>query len=597
MLPTGGAEPILTGDGFWDSPFPADARLVGGHPDLTGFPGAGGVPIFEAYIALGATLDGWGTNSPIYVRFAAPPDMGAFPDPAGSLADDSPVLLLDIDPGSPQRGQAIPVVSELRETGDQYGATNLLAVAPLPGFPLRAATKYALVLTPPFAATGQMPTGWEDDPYWLELVQVLGARGLPSTQVAVATVFTTQDPVAELAKVAWQIQSGRLGRPVWEPELTLREEARSYLLYEGHVALPIGQEGERPYRQTGGGFVFDAFGRPLVQGWERVVFALTVPTDPMPEAGWPLVLYSHGTGGDHLTFASGSDAEGPAIANRGVAMFGVAQPLHGDRATPDTLPDLDTFNYANPAAGRTTFRQGAADQIWLAERLAETTSDFVYDGKAIRLNHDRLSFFGHSQGAMVGALGASWLSLRCNAVGLSEAGGGTAASALLKVDPFPIEPILAGFVGVEAGTLTTMHPVLALVQMLSEPTDPLNYASAWFAEAPSWPGTRPVAVLLTEGLEDTYTPPLTIESLATAAHLPVVGRMYAEPEGFDLRGLGADSRPAKGNVRGWDDSRVTAGLAQFPGQGHFAIYDDRDAKGLYKDFLESAAAGDPELPE
>jgi hypothetical protein len=49
-------------------------------------------------------------------------------------------------------------------------------------------------------------------------------------------------------------------------------------------------------------------------------------------------------------------------------------------------------------------------------------------------------------------------------------------------------------------------------------------------------------------------------------------------------------------VTAFDGSRVTAGLAQFEGQGHFAIYDDRDARSLYKDFLETAAAGAPELP-
>jgi len=150
-------------------------------------------------------------------------------------------------------------------------------------------------------------------------------------------------------------------------------------------------------------------------------------------------------------------------------------------------------------------------------------------------------------------------------------------------------------VGVEPGTLTTFHPVLALVQMLSEVTDPLNYAPDWFAEAPEW-AARPVPMLLTEGLLDTYTPPVTIEALATAGRVPVVGELYAEPEGFALRGLGADARPAEGNAEGWDGEPVTAGLAQFPDQDHFAIYHDPDARGLYKDFLESAVHGAAELP-
>jgi hypothetical protein len=591
-----GVAPILTGSGFWDTPFPSDTRLVDGHPDLRAFPGGGDVPIFDTYLALGPLLDGWGTNSPVYVRFSDTIDESLLPDPASSLEADSPIVLLDVDPASPHRGERFPVVTEFTTTPDQYGASNLLAVAPLPGFPLRPATTYALVVTSPVGMPGTMPADWVDDAYWAGTTATLREQGVDLGGVAAATRFTTQDPVRELSRIAGAIQSGRVGRPAWEPALTLREEGTSVRVYEGYVTVPIWQAGERPYREEGGGFSFDEAGRPLVQGWERVRFGLTIPQGEPPEGGWPIVLYSHGTGGDHLSFTDSKDAEGPGLGYRGLAMFGISQPLHGDRGTDDTNVELDTFNYTNPEAGRTSFRQGAADQIWLAELLRTPGNDFAFEGAAIPIRHDRLAFFGHSQGAMVGALGAPWLARRCNAVGLSAAGGGTAASALLKVDPIPVEPILAAAIGVPSGTLTPMHPVLGLVQLLSEATDPLNYGPWWFAEDPPWPTGGPVSILLTEGTEDTYTPPFTIESLATAARLPVVGEMVSEPAGFALRGLGAQARPQQDNVTAFDGSRVTAGLAQFKGQGHFAIYDDRDARSLYKDFLETAAAGAPELP-
>lgn len=592
--PYTGSAVILEGEGFWDRPFPSDTRMVEGHPDLTGFPGAGVMPIFDTYLALAPALDGWGTNSPIYVRFAEPIAADLLPDPEASLAEDSPVMLLDVDMRSPFRGERFPVVAQFTEEPDQYGATNLLAVAPMPGFPLRPATRYALVVRSPLARPGAMPSGWEEDPYWLGTVDTLLTAGVDLESIGAATRFTTQDPVVELARVAEAIQSGRVGRPVWEPEVTMRGEGSSVNVFEGFVTVPIWQAGERPYHE-GGGFVFDAAGNAQVQGWERVRFALTVPKDKAPEGGWPLVLYSHGTGGDYTSFTEGSTAEGPALGYRGLAVFGISQPLHADRGTEDTNVEFDTFNYTNPEAGRTSFRQGAADQIWLAERLTEAGNDFVIDGTPIRVRHDQLSFFGHSQGAMVGALGAPWLARRCNAVGLSAAGGGTAASAILKVDPIPVEPLLAAAMGVPSGTLTTLHPVLGLVQMLSEATDPMNYAPYWFSEAPLWPAGPPVSILLTEGLEDTYTPPFTIESLATAARLPVAGSMPSEPAGYPLRGLRAYERPLAANAPSWTGSAVTAGLAQFPGQGHFAIYDDADAKDLYKDFLESAAEGAPEL--
>ncbi|MBM4390171.1 MAG: hypothetical protein FJ090_03535 [Deltaproteobacteria bacterium] len=594
---THGTTPVLEGEGFFDSPFPSDSRLVEGRPSLEGFPGSGAVPLFDAYIALAPVMDGWGTNSPAYVRFTEPIDESALPSPAGSLEADSAIVLVDIDARSARRGERFPIVTQFWSVSDQYGADNLLAIAPMAGFPLRPSTTYALVLRPPLARLGAMPEGWKDDPAYLPLRETLLAIDLDDDSVAVATTFTTQDPTRELALVVQSIRSGEIGVPPWEPELTLHEDRGDYAVFEGFVTIPIWQEGERPYREEGGGLVFSG-DRPLVQGWERVEFGLTVPSGEPPGSGWPLVVYSHGTGGDHLSFcAYGThDEEGGGMADRGVAMLGIAQPLHDDRATPDTSAEFDTFNYMNPAAGRTSFRQGAADQVWLVERLSASGSDFSFDGVTIPIDHERLSFFGHSQGAMVGALGASFLSTRVRAVGLSAAGGGTAEAALSKVDPIPTAPLLAAALGIDEANLSVLHPVLGIVQMLSEVTDPMNYGPNWIAEEPGWEA-RAVPVLMTEGLEDTYTPPRTIEALATAARLPIAGEMLYEPLGFDLRGLGAEDRPVEDNVVGYDGNEVTAGLAQFADQGHFAVYYDRDARNLYRDFLESASYGSPELPE
>lgn len=592
-----GVTPVLAGPDFFDTPFPSDERLVDGRPSLEGFPGSSDVPLMANYIALAPEMDGWGTNSPVYVRFEEPIDESLLPSAEESVAAGSPVLLVDIDARSNHRGELVPVVAQFWDQADQYGADNLLAVAPLPGFPLRPRTTYALLLRPPLARPGALPDDWETDARYLAVRETLLALDVGTDDLAAIVTFTTQDPARELALVTREIQSGALGRPPWEPELSLYDDRGDYRVFEGYVTVPVWQRGERPYRSEGGGFAFEG-DRPLVAAWERVRFGLTVPTGDAPEGGWPLVVYSHGTGGDHLSFCDrGSiDEEGDGMAARGVAMLGIAQPLHDDRATSDTSAELDTFNYLNPEAGRTSFRQGAADQVWLVERLAEAGTAFRYEGRSIEIDHDRLSFFGHSQGAMVGALGASFLSTRVRAVGLSAAGGGTAEAAITKVDPVATAPILAAALGIDEDSLSVLHPVLGIVQMLSEVTDPLNYGPNWFAEAPGWEA-RPVPILLTEGLDDTFTPPRTIEALATAARLPIAGEMLYEPRGFALRGLGAEARPLERNVQGYDGTEVTAGLAQFADQGHFAVYDDKDARDLYRDFLETASYGSPELPK
>lgn len=588
-----GVLPILSGEGFFDTPFPADVRLVDGHASLEGFPGSADVPLFAAYVNLAPELDGWGTNSPIYLRFEDVIDESVVPRAEQSVTPGAALQLFDIDARSLHRGETIPVTTQFWEDSDQYGADNLLAVMPVPGFPLRPATKYALVLTSPLASTGAMPEFWQDDPYWLPLLETLSTRGLAPEQVAAATVFTTSTPLAETTRIAEAIQQREIGFPPWEPELTIYDESSSVVTYEGFVTVPIWQRGERPYRDEGGGFVFDDGGSPVVQGWERVKFALTVPGGNEPPAeGWPLVVYSHGTGGDHLSFTrSTTDDEGPGMARRGVAMFGIAQPLHDDRKTPTTSEEFDTFNYLNPESGRTSFRQGALDQVWLVERLAESGTGFTFNGEMVEINHERLSFFGHSQGAMVGALAAPYISTRVRAVGLSAAGGGTAEAAISKVDPIPVLPILASALAIDEERLSVLHPVLGVVQMLSEATDPLNYGPYWFSEEPAWGGS-PVSMLMTEGLDDTYTPPRTIESLATAARMPIAGKMLYEPAGFSLRELGQQDLPLEENAESWSGTDVTAGLCQFADVGHFAIYDLDEAKDLYRDFLESAAYDD-----
>ena len=74
------------------------------------------------------------------------------------------------------------------------------------------------------------------------------------------------------------------------------------------------------------------------------------------------------------------------VGREGIAVIGISQPLHADRAPPGTNPDLDSFNFYNPDAGRTNVRQGALDQVYLAEVLTRATASFRAGGETIRLD-------------------------------------------------------------------------------------------------------------------------------------------------------------------------------------------------------------------
>ncbi|HNC99457.1 MAG TPA: hypothetical protein PKW90_25210, partial [Myxococcota bacterium] len=384
------------------------------------------------------------------VRFEEAIDAAQFPTPQQSRAvKKSTVLLVDVDPRSPYQGEPVPLAFQWTADATTFQPSNLLAIAPVPGFPLRPATTYALVLKEPLARKGSQELDWEADKALTSVEATLRSLEVDLDEVALVSTFTTQDPRAELAAVAREIHEN-LGMPGWDQEITLVEGLfLPCYVYQGYVDVPIWQRGQRPYRDEGGGFVFDATGKPEVQGWERVRFTLTTPFDNMPASGWPVVIYGHGTGGDDLTIARRKEDEGPVLARQGIAVLAIAQPLHGDRATPETDAELDSFNYLNPEAGRGNFRQGAADHIFMAELLTSRPPHFTSGGGDILLDPNRVAYFGHSQGGLSGGLAAPFLAEDVQAVGFSGAGGVLALTLELRKDPLDIQDLIESLLGFE----------------------------------------------------------------------------------------------------------------------------------------------------
>ena len=595
--------PVTDGDGFFDRPWPSDLRRDGAGLDMTGFPNPGEVGLVQKYLDLAASLDGFGTNPTIYVRFDGALDTDLLPDPEGSVTDDATVYLLDIDPQSPDWGTRVPISWDYQPTETAYQPADLLSVQPVWGFPLRANTSYALVVTTAIAAPADgfsdvWSEGHADYATFAPLERALAHRATLTADVAVATVFTTRDPTDEMARFAWRIQN-ELSLPVLDQELSRWKFEDGWSAFEGKIWVPLWQHGTRPYLSSGGGFAFDEDGMPVIADWEEVYFTFSVPRDT--DGPIPVVIYSHGTGGDWHTFADGSGelVVAKVLADKGLAGFGISQPLHGDRGT-GMDPTLISFNYLNPDSALANFRQGALDQLYLAEVLSASEHCFgLFASRSICTDPDKVAFLGHSQGGIVGAMAAPFFDGRVSAAVLSGAGGGLSVTVVERpTEEIDIEELLADTLQIDADEeLDTFHPMLAVVQMLSDVTDPLNYARYWQHEAPWWQA-MPTSVLMTEGLQDTYTPPSTTEALAGAAGLPVLEPVAHASTVARMRGLVGEAVPTAGNLRGWDGTPVSGGLAQFPDHGHFPIFEDEGASAMYADFLETALAGDlPEISE
>jgi predicted esterase len=584
-------------DDFYAQPWPLVTRLsTDGSLDLTGYPTAAGATFVRNNLALLAkNTHGFGTNGALFASFDGALDPHSLPAAAqDSLAKDSAVVLLDIDGSSPDRGERTPIVCDYKNGASDYHPAHFLACLPVPGFPLRPDTLYALYFTDALHAADRTKVAasqrWQDvleardgdaatnaliDAY-APLADQLRSDGVDPKRVVGGSVFRTQDPVAQMKAIAAHVQT--LDAPgleqIAEYGGTLPADA-NFAALQGSYRAPIYQQGQTPYATAGGEIRFTSAGNPVVAGQLSLRFGLTIPKDePMPEAGWPLVLYSHGTGGSAFSFID--DGSAARIAAAGVATLAIDAPVHGPRNPGGSDPSLLFFNVNNLLALRDNVRQGAADLLVLERfaRAMDLTSTASPTGHAIRFDPERIFAMGHSQGALTTPLMAA-VSERVKGAMLSGAGASITMTLLYKTQPIDIPQLTRQYLALPSGEhLDAFHPVLALVQAFTEVADSSNYVPYFYR----WQGGHGLDVWVTQGLLDKEVPPPATDALITAIGVNPLQPLQHEVEGLGLRQLAALPAPLRANVMAVDGERYTAAYSQYPDDGHFAIFDNQAAQ-------------------
>jgi hypothetical protein len=581
---------------YYALPFPNDLRLKDdGSVDLDDYPRPN--PILQEYFDIfGPKTKGFGTNSAGFFRFTGEIDPATLPaTPADSIGETASVYLVDIDPDSPGHGSRIPLRFRFQSYEGVTIGPNWLSCLPYPGFPLRPLTTYAFVVTNRVKAPGGAVVGRTD---FAALVAETGSDAermhaktlyaplLTWLEEAVvddvddvinAAVFTTQDPTSMMGKIRQVVQA--LPTPAHTgPEKLSTNSA--YTLWEGTYQGPNFQTGLPPYAtpEDGGEIVVDEEGMPIVQRTETLRFALTIPTGDMPENGWPIVIYSHGTGGDYRSFTR--DGTAARLAAENLAVLGVDQVLHGPRIPEGASIELSFFNLDNPLSARDNVRQGAADNFQIMRLIPELAA--VDGGTTHTFNATKIYFFGHSQG---GLTGPPFLAAEPDVKGavLSGAGGLIYYSLLNKTKPVNIPGLIALIV--RDFPLDEFNPVLAMTQMYLEPSDPVNYAPLFIREPPS--GMAPKPIFQSEGLIDNFTPPPNIEALGVAIGLTPVPPIIQVVPGFGLREIESDGPPLSNNLNG-----VTGVFLQYTAvddDGHFVVFDIPAARLQSAKFLGTLA--------
>lgn len=598
---------LRSSNDFYALPFPFDLRRTpDGAIDLSDFPNPEDIVLVRNLLEDLEAVNGFGLNAAVYMELSAPVDPDSLPlDPAATLEPSSPVFLVDVDPDSPYRGERIPLTVRFFPEGGTYFSNNLLVALPVFGLGLRENTLYGMVITREVRDGDGSRLGMSEDFYriltggnkgarldpWKEaravlqpLFQWLEEQNYGSLySLAAATVFRTRTVVPEMDSVAEYIFNDYPAMSARQIQPLASLEGEHNFVLQGTCLAPAFQQGIPPYC-TGGGFVFDSDGSPVLQRQEEVRFCLSVPKGVMPDKGWPLVVYGHGTGGDHQSFIRKKVDD--RLGERGIAVISTDEPLHGPRANPPGASPYFFYNLLNPVAGVDNHRQSAADKIFLARFGGDLVipPEESPSGTGIFFDPENIGYMGHSQGGITGALMLGVVPSLGAAV-LSGTGGGFGLTLVEQTDEFAeikvLIRILLGFQ--EEETLDSFHPIGTLLQTLAEPADPLCYAGGYFRESENG---RPVNLFLSEGMEDTNTPPITTEVLAAACGSPQSLPVFHEVEALQLQGIDPVVLPRQGNVL-TDWGPITAVLIQYSPGDHWALFSTEGRERQYAEFFRT----------
>jgi hypothetical protein len=628
---------------FFDHPWPSDYRLdANGNILLAGVYNPFAEPIVTAYVtSLTGAIKGFSTAAYGYMRFATDLDPTSLPaTPTDTLDPSATVQLINVDPSSPEHDKRHVAQVSFRQASGDYWQADTLVVGPALGYPLLPNTKYAIVVTRGVRSTAGAAIGPSPD-----LSAVLGltatsstnkpvhdlfapaladvvALGIPASNIAHFTVFTTNDPTAELFKVVdllpalvpapTVLPNGAPGTSSFAGEDAGAANASSlvsdtadvspgiYDVYQGwYGPAPNFQQGTAPYLDSGGNFVFDSSGNAVLQNTFPMRFTLVVPNAgpcPMPASGYPILLYAHGTGGDFRSVIDEENGVGDAMARQCIASMGIDEIFSGARpgapapGDPNAEGDEEVsfFNVGNPSAMRTNTRQSAIDIVTQARLFTETKMAIpaatAVTGKAIVFDPTKLLFMGHSQGGLSGPL---YLASHASALGgvLSGSSSSVPITLLDKTSPSPsVAGLWLFLLGLtqpsDVAELTLFHPMMSFAQTVIDPIDPLVYMQ-YLIERPR-PGHAPKSIYQTEGVNpdgtgDTYAPPQGIEVGSVAIGLPRQApgvHTVVEEAWGGIGDLSIGSSGLAGNLADGGASGVLAQFVPAPNDdGHFVFFD------------------------
>ena len=429
-----------------------------------------------------------------------------------------------------------------------------MAISPRPGIVLAPTRRYAYVVRrslqdaarEPIGAAdvvtsllkGEVPLGAEAlAPLFASLAETLTTLEIPLTDVATASVFTTGDPATELRTLTDALLAAH-DVDIVDLAVDPFDGAEHDRLCElqGTVSLPQFQDGLPPFDT--GGFIDTLQGVPAKMRDEQAPVVLTLPHAPMPEDGYPVVVFLHGPDGRAtdavdrgVVYAVGGipkRGHGPAraLAAHGFATLGFALPMNVQRL-PGTAPGA-IVGTVNPTAIRDHFRQAVIEARLVIEAVGqlEIQPATVAACEALpaqegpyRIDPTRIYVLGDRTGGMVGTL-LTAVDPAVQALVTGSAGGDVISLLTRGLSLSEARHLAVERWGLD-GLPAIAHPALHIAQWALDAADPIVFAPRIGRQPLE--GSNPRALLQAVGNQDGLAPTWVFDRMAVATAHPQAG--------------------------------------------------------------------------
>src|SRR5690349_9868499 len=438
-------------------------------------------------------LDGFGTTSAIWFFFSGAVDVASLPaSPVLSPALTDSAFCADA-------ATLTPVPLAIKFDVDTR-VPNILAILPLPGRPLQPKTRYVCVVRRSVTGGGdavEPSADWvsvrdgasangDADAIFDPVVGALGTAGVPASEIAGMTVFTTESTTDDLVRIRDNVlplqvaptadltsrpelvfdTPAKLQNLLGRPAPTLAAIATGYYgspRFQTHDPNGDGPFGDLPSppsfitcivacETNDERFTHDGSGNPVVIDTPQIPFTVTIPAGSPPPGGWPVVIQQHGLGGQRDTVVAFAEDD----ASHGFASIGIDAAQHGYRyfdCGPGAVCSQDTHNnfsgtaipdgfadgtLAGQSVGFLTvnlgFFQAFHNFIGIRDNFRQTYADLlslvrllkghtIDTGLGTTLNDGEIFYMGHSLGGLMGS-GFVPISTDVKAALLNATGGG-----------------------------------------------------------------------------------------------------------------------------------------------------------------------------